>query len=416
MTPEGRRNLPALLLDARMGPYFVAGLVSSCGVWIHNIVSAIVVFEATGSATIVGLVSVLQFGPSLVLSPWVGVLADRVDRRLLLAGGQALGALSAATLAAVTWGRPISATPVLIAAGAIGVSNAVIGPAGQALIPALVPRADLDRALTLQSLTFNVARAVGPAIGAAALLALGPAPAFAFNGVTYALLAVVLLTIRPLHRPAPAPTGERSVRAGLRFVRDDAVVRRVLLASALAAVAVDPVVTLTPALAQSLDGRETLVGAMVSAFGIGSLATIPFLSTAKDRLGLRAASMAAFGAFATGLLLAAWATVPIAAIAAFGIAGTGFLAATTSLTGMLQRLAPDHLRGRVMALWAAAFMGGRPFAALAVGAVADRVGVRTALAAVGLLTLSGVALLRRRPDPAPPSAAAGRLTSRRATS
>lgn len=160
-----------------------------------------VTFELTGSSLLVGLVSVMLFAATLVLSPYAGALTDRVDRRRLMLAGQTLSAVTAAGLAAWTFaagtqGLP-GAWPVLVATGLIGVGYAFSVPAMQALVPALVSAEDLDGAIALTSVSFNVARAVGPALAAGALLAFGPALAFGINAFSYAGLIVALLVIRP---------------------------------------------------------------------------------------------------------------------------------------------------------------------------------------------------------------------------
>ena len=384
--------------DARMGPYFFGGLLSSAGVWIHNIVSAIVVFEATGSARLVGLVSVLQFAPTLLFGVALGGLADRVDRRWLMIGGQTLAGGAAATLAVVMWSSPPRAGPVLLAAAVIGVGNAVNGATVQALLPSLVPRVDLDGALVLSTLTFNLARAFGPAVGAAALVIGGAGPAFAFNAGSYLLLAAILILIRPLGPTRASKDDDRSLAGGLRFVRRDPVVRNLLLCAGVAGLAVDPVVTLSPSLADAVGGGDTLPGLLTSAFGIGSLLTVGFITRVKRRFGLRRVAAAAFVALGGGMVCVGLATTEVWLIASMALAGTGFLANSTSLTGMLQRMVPNHLLGRVMALWSVAFMGSRPAGALINGTVADLVGPRPAAALVGVVTLLlPIALLRRVP-------------------
>lgn len=161
-TPAPRR-IRALLADRTFGPWFVGNLLSNCGNWLYNVVAAVVVSELTGSAVAVGMVSVAQFASLALLSPWAGSLSDRCDRRRLLLASQAVATASATAIAVVvvwvgTEGLE-GAWPIILATAGIGVGVAFAGPAQQALVPALVDDVDLEPAVALTSLTFNVGRA-----------------------------------------------------------------------------------------------------------------------------------------------------------------------------------------------------------------------------------------------------------------
>jgi MFS family permease len=344
------------------------------------------VFNLTGSALLVGAVSVMLFLATLVLAPWAGALTDRVDRRRLMLAGQLVAFAAAATLAAYTAlvgadGLP-GAWPVLAATGVIGVGYAFSIPAMQALVPALVDPVDLDGAVALSSVTFNIARALGPALAAAALVAYGPAFAFGVNALSYLGLIVALLVIRPRDVGSEG-RGDGSVREGLRYVRANPGVLVLLVATMGLGFATDPVNTLSPSIAAELGGGDGLVGILVSAFGGGAV----LATTVAARLGRRfgQVNVGAAGLVALGVGMVALAVAPTVptAIGALALAGFGFLLGITGVTTAMQRAIPEGLRGRVMALWSMAFLGSRPFAALLDGAVADAVstGVATALAA-----------------------------------
>ncbi|MEX2625258.1 MAG: MFS transporter, partial [Ilumatobacteraceae bacterium] len=166
-TPPGPRTSAALLRDRTFGPWFFGNAVSNSGNWLFNVTAAIVVYRLSGSALLVGLVSVAQFGPLLLLSPLGGALSDRVDRRRLLlaaqtfAGAAATGLAIAAAVLGVD--RLPGSWPILATAFGIGMGQAVAAPTLNALIPSLVEDADLEAAVALTSLTFNLGRALGPA-------------------------------------------------------------------------------------------------------------------------------------------------------------------------------------------------------------------------------------------------------------
>jgi MFS family permease len=379
-----------LLADRVYGPFFVGNLVSNCGNWIHNVAAAVVVFELTDSAIAVGAVTACLWIGSLVLQPWAGALTDRYDRRRMLIAGQTLSLLGAVAVAvpALAIGAEDLPSPWPIYAGTllIGLGVAFSMPAMQALIPALVPVRDLDRAIALNAVSFNLARALGPAIAGLILISADASVAFAINVVSFTVLIAVLIAIRPRFRQEPA-RGDPSVRAGLRWVRDDR--RAIVLLASMVAIgfATDPINTLTPPIAKLVGGGEGLVGLMVAAFGAGAVTTAAFAERIRQSVGREREGTIGLGVLAGAISLFAFSASEAHALVAMALAGGGFLVAITSVTTQLQERVPDPLRGRVFALWGVAFLGTRPVSAAIDGAIADLVSPR-----IAALTMASAAL------------------------
>jgi MFS family permease len=392
------RTNRALLLDRTFGPWFLGNLISNSGNWLFNVTAAVVVFQLTGSALLVGLVSVGQFAPLALLSPWAGALSDRVDRRRLLLGAQVFSALAATSLAvpALVFGIESlpGAWPVIATAFGIGLGQAIAAPTLNALVPALVDDVDLENAVALTSLTFNTGRAFGPAISGILLATLGAEAAFAMNAVSFLVLIVALLMIREQRRREPR-SSDGSVRAGLRFVRGNRTVLFLLIGVGTAGFAADPIITLSPALARALGGGDTLVAVLVSAFGIAAAPAALASGPLQRRFGGDPVAGTGLLLMAGGLTIAAAAPLPWVAVAGFALTGVGSVLAVTGFTTLLQRQLPDALRGRVMALWSVAFLGNRPIAAVLDGAAADLVGPRLAMGLAIVVALLGYALTRR---------------------
>ncbi len=388
------------MFDRTFGPFFAGTLVSNAGNWFQNLAASVVVYRLTGSNTLVGVVSVLQFTATLVLSPWAGVAGDRYDRRRLLLLAQAVSFLGAGSLALAVallgvdgLGGP---APVYAATVVIGIGYALGVPMIQALVPQLVRPRDLDGAIALSAVTFNLARAVGPALAGALIAFAGVGAAFGVNAASFLFLIVVLLVIRP-HPVEIEHTddGDRSLRGGLRWARDDAVAIPVLLATLALGWASDPVNTLTPAVAEKLGHGDSFVGALVSAFGAGAAATVLVVERLRNGLGAWVTTQIGFACLAIGLVGLGLAPVDVVALGALFLAGAGFLLGVTSLNGTMQRRVPESLRGRVMALWSVALLGSRPFAALVDGALADVTSVSVALVVAGGVPLAAGLLLFR---------------------
>ncbi|WCO65145.1 MFS transporter [Iamia majanohamensis] len=399
-TPAPPARPWSLLTDRTFGPFFLGSLVSNAGNWFQNLAAAVVIYAVTGSNTLVGVVSVLQFGATLVLSPWAGVAGDRFDRRRLLVAAQLVSFVGAAGLAVAValvgvdgLGGPL---PVFGATLVIGVGYAFSVPMIQAIVPQLVRREDLDSAIALSSVTFNLARAIGPALAGALIGAAGAAAAFGVNAASFLVLCLALLVVHP--RPVEveqSDDGDRSIRGGFRWARADPVAVPILLATLALGWASDPVNTLSPAVADGFGHTDAFVGALVSAFGAGAAATALVVERIRGRLGGLRATQLAFLLISAGLIGLAFSPHEVLGLAALALAGAGFLIGVTSLNGALQRRVPESLRGRVMALWSVALLGSRPFAALVDGSVADLTTTSTALCVAGAVPIVAALLLRR---------------------
>ncbi len=391
-----RRSL-ALLRDRSFGPYFLGKIVSTIGVWIHNIAAAILVWELTRSALLVGAVSVGQFLPQLFLAPWSGAQADRGDRRRQLILGRLVTVVGSGGLALwialVGVEGSAGAAAVIAAALVVGIGFALGAPAMNALIPALVQPKELPAAIALGSLPMTIARSAGPALGALLVMTAGPAITFTIAALTGLAFTVViaLIPIRDVPRPASEDT---SVRAGWRYLRADAGMSALMLGVVTIGVGADPVITLTPAIADQLGQGSAFVGTLASAFGIGAAAGFLGLSRMQTWFGLPRLGVTGLVGLGLGMLGAAVAPTPLTAIVAFGMAGTGMAFALTSLTTMIQQQVPEELRGRVMALWGVAFLGSRPISAGITGALADATSVLVSLLLVAVVLFAGATVVR----------------------
>lgn len=372
---EPPRSSTRLLIDPVFGGYFAGKLLSSVGFWIYSIVAAILTYELSGSAFVVGMVSVAQFGPQLLLAPLGGAMADRADRRHLVVAGRSLVATSAGSMAVWIWvagveGLP-GAWPIILAASAIGLGFALGGPAENALIPALVRPGELTPAVALNTVPPTLARAAGPAVGALVAASLGPASAFAIAAIANVLFAIIVLRLKVPSRAERVVGADLRIRVGLHFLRGDRVSLLLLVGVVAIGVGADPVITLTPSLSADFGGGSTLVGLLASAFGVGAGAAFVVLTLLRRRLGMPRLGTTGLIMLAIGVGAAGLSPTPQLAVASLTVGGFGMTLALTALTTQLQERLPDDLRGRVMALWLVAFVGSRPIAAAADGAVAD---------------------------------------------
>lgn len=399
--PSSDDELPrsswALLKDRTFGPFFTGKLLSTIGVWIHNIAAAILVWELTRSTLLVGAVSIGQFLPQIVLAPLSGARADRGDRRRQLILGRVISGIASGGLA--VWivlfevVGTAGAAAVIASATVKGIGFAIGAPAMNALLPALVRPKELSKAIALGSLPMTVARSAGPALGALMVATVGPAATFAFAGLLSVVFTVIIAVIHIREVPRRRVT-DTSVRAGWRHLRADASLSALMLGVVTIGLGADPVITLTPALADQLGQGSGFVGTLASAFGIGAGLGFLVLARMQVWLGLPRLGVTGLLTLAFGMGAAALTPLPSLAVLALGVGGVGMAFALTSLTTLIQQQVPEELRGRIMALWGVAFLGSRPLAAGVTGAITDATSVDVALAVVAVVLLLGAVTVR----------------------
>jgi len=392
-----------LILTRNFGPYFIGNAASASGTWFQNLAASLYVFEHTHSPFLLGVLQFGNFAPVLLLAPWGGSAADRFDRKRLLLITQVVATAVSGALAAVTWEGHVSVSLVMACAVCLGVCSAFSAPASQALIGDLVPRDDLQSAVALNSLTYNLARAVGPALAGLSVDRLGYAPSFAINAASYLLLVLGLTVVTPRARQL-ASRGQARLRESLRIAREQPRLLAFLLIVTAVGFASDPVNTESPAFAHAFGfGHNHLrlwSGVIVGAFGAGAIAAALLL--AGRVAGSRRRMMITLCVLVAGVVGFSLSPSIWVGFAFLAVGGFGYLASNTSATSQLMLGVEDHQRGRIMALWSVAFLGLRPIASLTDGAIAGAFGVRAAgvvLTAPALAGAAAIYFLRGRDMP-----------------
>jgi len=375
-------------------------LVSLIGTWMQSVGQAWLVLELTGSPFHLGLVTALQFTPILLLSPVGGALSDRFPKRRIILLTQAAMMGQAFGLAALVWSGQVRYWHVAVLAAIYGLGRAIDIPARQSYITDLVGRGDLANAVALNSLVFNGARIVGPAVAGLLIARFGVALAFLLNGLSFVAVLAALLATRTPGNPDPA--GRLGIRAGIWGALGYAA-RTPPVAFTLSLIVAVSVLVLNFNVVVPLVAKDVLgegahgFGLLMSSLGGGAVMagvgltllrrgrpSLRFLAVSATVLSAGTASLGLVGHFGT------------AAILLVGL-GCCQILFSTGCNTTLQLTTPDALRGRVMGLYALANAGMTPFGSLLVGTVAEHLGVRAAcllgggggLVAVAVLVLVG---------------------------
>jgi len=398
--------------------FFFGQLVSIAGTWMQTVAQSFVVLDLTHSGTQLGLTTAARFLPMFVFGPLGGVFADRMDRRRVLYVTQALSGLLAGVFAVTVGTHSIRLWIVYLLALALGFVSVFDNPARQSFISEMVSTGDLPNAVTLNSVAANMARVFGAALGGVIAAAIGLALCFTFNALSFGAVLVSLAAMRSseLFPAERVSRQKKQVRQGLRYVRNTPELLVPLLMIAVVGTLAWEFQVSLPLMASTVfHGGAGSYGVMASVMGGGAVVG-GLISAARARPRARALCLAAIG---WGIAILAAAVAPSFALelAALVFVGYGSITFNSLAKTTLQLAAKPEMRGRVMALWALAWMGSTPIGGPIVGWTGQAIGARWALViggvatlACGVLALPALTRIDRRPAPdAPPAPAARAL-------
>ena len=376
---------------------WLAQLGSLIGTWMQTVGAQWLLVDQPAAETLVALVQTANMSPVFFLALPAGVFADVFDRRRLLMVVQTAALLTAATLAALTAAGQVRPPLLLTFTFLLGCAQTLTMPAWQALIPELVPRAQLPSASALGGISMNLARAVGPAVAGLLIASVSVAAVFALNALSFGFLVLALaLWRRPAVEPDDVP--ERfgpALVAGSRYIRHSRVVRRILLRSLLFVV---PGTVVWALLALVASRRLGLgpggYGLLLAALGVGAVTgafTLPRLRGWTSTNGIVLLASLVYGA---ALVVVALVDNPAAVTVVLLAAGAAWLAVLASLNATMQLFLPGWVRARGLSTYQIVFVGGQGVAALVWGLLAEEFGLQAVFLAAAGLMLAGAVSLR----------------------
>ena len=368
--------------------FFFGQLVSQAGTWMQTVAQSFLVLGLTHSGTQLGLTTAARFLPVLLFGQAGGLFADRADKRRVLYVTQASAGLLAAAFAVLTGTHDMRLWTVYVLAVALGFVNVFDNPARQSFISELVPADDLPNAVTLNSVSMNMARVFGAAAGGVAAAALGLVVCFGLNAVSFAAVLASLAAMRAADLfPARRVTREPGqIRQGLRYVRGtpELLIPLVMIA-VIGALAWEFPVSLPLMASKVFGGGAAAYGVMASVMGVGAVAG-GLVSAGRGRPRASALCLSAIGWGIAILLAAAAPTMPLE-LAALVFVGYGSVTFNSMAKTVLQLAAKPTMRGRVMALWGLAWLGSTPIGGSIVGWIGQDAGARWSLVIGGLPTI-----------------------------
>lgn len=408
LTATTRRTFSALS-NPNYRRFFGGQSISLMGTWMQTTAQSWLVFTLTHSATDLGIVVALQTLPVLLLGPYGGVIADRVDKRRLMIVLQTMMGLQALVLAILTLSHVVTYVDVCALAFVLGLNNCFENPSRQAFVLEMVGPVDLRNAVSLNSTMTNAARAVGPAVAGVLIATVGEGWCFLLNAASFvAVVASLVLMDRSELRPSPPTVRARGqLREGFRYVsRTPKLAVPLVMMALVGMLAYEFQVTLPVVADRVFHGNAETYGLMTASMGLG--AVVGGLVTAtRGKTGIRAlvGASAVFGVFMTFAAVTPVLAVEFVALALVGFGSVSFLSMGNST---LQLETEPQMRGRVMALWAVAFLGSTPIGGPAIGWITSLAGARVGLGAGAAscfvasgLGLAAVRRVRRRSSDQP---------------
>jgi MFS family permease len=375
--------------------YFFGQLVSVAGTWMQTVAQSFLVLDLTHSGTQLGLTTAVRFLPMLVFGPAGGLIADRMDKRKILYATQTLQGLLAGVFAIALVTHTMSIGLVYVLALLLGFVSVPDNPARQSFISEMVPPDELANAVTLNSVAMNMARVFGGALGGVIAAAIGLTMCFTLNAVSFGavLISLALMRTADLYPARKIARKKGQVRAGLRYVRGTPeLLIPLIMIAVVGTLAWEFQVTLPLMASKVFHGGPAAYGLMASVMGAGAVVG-GLISAARPRPRARALCLAAIG-WGIAILAAALAPNMALELVTMLFVGYGSITFNSYAKTSLQLAAKPTMRGRVMALWALAWLGSTPVGGPIVGWIGQEAGARWSLVVGGVATLvCGIAVL-----------------------
>ena len=385
--------------------YIQGQAVSLIGTWMQMTAQSWLVLQLSHSATVLGVIVALQTLPVLVLGPYGGVIADRVDKRRMMIALQAAMGLQALILGVLAVAGAVRVWEIGVLAVALGLNNAFENPARQSFMLELVGPEHLRNAVSLNSTLVNVARVIGPAVAGILIATVGDGICFLLNAATFVAVisSLIRLDTTLLNPVAPLARGRGQLRAGLSYVRrSPGLALPLLMMAAVGCLTYEFQVSLPYMASRGLQAGSSGFGFMTAAMGLGAVVGGLVVAT-RGKTGTRPLVLSALG-FGVAMMLATVAPDLPAAIVALTLVGAASVSFMSTGNATVQLRSAPEMRGRVMALWFVSFQGSTPIGGPIVGVVMSAFGARaglglgavTCFVAAGLGALAARAVRERR--------------------
>lgn len=371
--------------------FFAAAAISNGGTWMQLVAVQALLYDLTSSGTWLGISTVVSLVPALLLTPYAGVLADRVSRQTILKLTQAVQMAMAFALWAMYVSDVVSPGWIVLIGFINGVATGFQTAAWQSFVPLLVPDAEMMQAVRLNSVQFTMARAIGPALGGIALKFGGIGSAIMGNAITFLLVIASLIIVRPRTNLTHARDQRviEGIKQGARYIWERRPLRLVVFLALAASTFGQSLQYIASALSERLfhHGSQGNAG-LLTAVGVGALVSSVVTIKMGDRLKRSTQALCALGLFAVAIGLLPLTDSYLIGQVAYFIAGVGHLQIAVALNTLIQSAVPDEYRGRALSFYLLGVLAGIPVGSQILGSLGDAIGFRLTLVLDGAAVVS----------------------------
>jgi MFS family permease len=380
--------------------FFIGQIISLVGTWMQQLALPWLVYRLTGSEVLLGVVGFSSQIPAFLMSPFAGVMVDRLNRHRILIATQTLSMLQAFLLAILFFTGHIAVWNIILLAIFLGLINAFDMPARQSFVVEMVEnREDLSNAIALNSTMFNSARLIGPSIAGVIIAATNEGFCFILNGISFLFVIASLLMMKISPEKAKPRTTHvfHELKEGFSYALGFPPIRYIILLLAMVSLVGMPYVILMPVFAvKILHGGSLTLGFLMAAAGTGALSGSIYLASRKNARGLvriipLSTIIFGLGLIAFSLSRVLWLSLPL-----IFIAGLGMITQMAACNTVIQTIVDDDKRGRIMSLYVMAFIGTAPFGSLIAGSLASTIGAPNTLLIGGALCVLGAVIFARK--------------------
>jgi len=380
--------------------FFYGQSISLIGTWMQRIATPWLVYKVTGSVYLLGVVGFAGQIPTFIMAPFAGVIVDRFNRYKILLLSQVLAMIQALILAYLVLTNSIQVWEIIVLSISLGIINAFDMPSRQSLVVDMIDkREDLGNAIALNSSMVSGARVLGPSIAGVIIAITGEGTCFLLNAISYIFVIVFLLLMKITPRKV-IPQNTHVLKGfieGFKYTFGSMPMRYVILLLALVSFMGMPYTVLMPVFAKNiLHGGSHTFGFLMGAAGIGALCGSMYMASRKSVIGLSKIIALAAAIFGFGLCVFSFSNLFLLSLALMLIVGLGFTLQMASCNTLLQSIVDDDKRGRVMSLYAMAFMGTAPFGSYFAGIMASTIGAPYTLLIGGVSCIVGAIIFARK--------------------
>lgn len=386
------KNIFSSLRSRNYRLYFIGQGISLIGTWMQNIALSWLIYRLTGSVFLLGLIGFVSQIPTFFLTPFIGVLVDKYNRLKLLRLTQLFFMLQALTMTLLVFFNLIDVWHIIALSILFGIITAFDAPTRQSLVINLIDKPeDLGNAIALNSAIFNGARLIGPAIAGITIAAVGEGICFLLNTLSFIAVLFALLQIKiPPNQASikPASNFKKSLSEGFHYTFQSVPIRTLIIILAILSMAGFSFIVLLPAYAKEImHGSSDTLGYLMSAMGAGALIGALYMASRKSVVGLGRIISAGVCILGLSVVLASFSKNIYFSLFIFFCSGLFMILSLSSINTMLQTLAEEDKRGRVMSFYSMALMGTTPIGSLLAGTLASGIGLAVTILISGSITL-----------------------------